>query len=450
MKSLMHFIGNNARVASKIRLNSKIKNKILIDYLKLIKKNKNVIINKNKKDIEFSKKKNLRKNLINRLKINSKKIDEICKAIKNVIKLKDPVNNVINKWKRPNNLIIKQVSIPIGTIGVVFESRPNVASDVACLCFKSGNAVILRGGSEALNSNKILVSLFRKALKKNNLNPNYVQLVEKRERKYVDFMLSGMTKYIDIIIPRGGKGLVKKVQNKSKIPIIGHLEGICHTYIDRDADLPMSIKIVYNAKLRNTSICGATETILMHKKIVKKFCNPILNKYKAHYRMHKARFSKYQNCQKCKGKRYSEEILSFKLEENNCKIIGDKYLKKFYKGSINLAKKKDWSTEYLAPIVSVKCVSSLDSAIEHINKYGTMHTDSIVTKNKKTANSFLKNIKSSIAIHNASTQFADGGEFGFGGEVGISTNKLPPRGPVGLEQLVSYKYEVSGKGQIRK
>ena len=173
----MHFIGNNARVASKVRLNSKIKNKILIDYLKLIKKNKNVIINKNKKDIEFSKKKNLRKNLINRLKINSKKIDEICKAIKNVIKLKDPVDNVINKWKRPNNLIIKQVSIPIGTIGVVFESRPNVASDVACLCFKSGNAVILRGGSEALNSNKILVSLFRKALKKNNLNPNYVQLV---------------------------------------------------------------------------------------------------------------------------------------------------------------------------------------------------------------------------------------------------------------------------------
>ncbi len=229
-------------------------------------------------------------------------------------------------------------------------------------------------------------------------------------------MLSGMTNYIDIIIPRGGKGLVKKVQNKSKIPIIGHLEGICHTYIDKDADLSMSIKIVYNAKLRNTSICGATETILMHKKIVKKFCNPILNK----------------------------------LEENNCKIIGDKYLKKFYKGSINLAKKKDWSTEYLAPIISVKCVSSLDSAIEHINKYGTMHTDSIVTKNKKTANSFLKNIKSSIAIHNASTQFADGGEFGFGGEVGISTNKLPPRGPVGLEQLVSYKYEVSGKGQIRK
>ena len=192
MKSLMHFIGNNARVASNVRLNSKIKNKILIDYLKLIKKNKNVIINKNKKDIEFSKKKNLRKNLINRLKINSKKIDEICKAINNVIKLKDPVDNVINKWKRPNNLIIKQVSTPIGTIGVIFESRPNVASDVACLCFKSGNAVILRGGSEALNSNKILVSLFRKALKKNKLNPNYVQLVEKRERKYVDFMLSSM------------------------------------------------------------------------------------------------------------------------------------------------------------------------------------------------------------------------------------------------------------------
>ena len=229
-------------------------------------------------------------------------------------------------------------------------------------------------------------------------------------------MLSKMGKYIDVIIPRGGKTLVKKVQEFSSVPIIGHLEGICHTYIDKDADLNMAKKVVHNAKLRNTSICGATETVLMHKKIVKKFCNPILNN----------------------------------LEKNNCKIYADETIRRHYKGKSNLAKEKDWSTEYLSAKISVKSVSNLDQAISHVNKYGTMHTDCIITKNKKNAGIFLKKINSSIAIHNASTQFADGGEFGFGGEVGISTNKLPPRGPVGLNQLISYKYEVLGKGQIRK
>ena len=412
----MYKIGRNAINASQTKISTKLKNKVLNTYINLIKKKKNSIINQNNKDVKQAIKKHLKKNLIERLKINQKKINNICLAIKNVRKLKDPVDITINKWKRPNNLLIKKVSIPLGIVGVIFESRPNVSSDVSSLCFKSGNAVILRGGSEALNSNKILISLFRKALKKNKVNPNYVQLIEKRERKYVDFMLSNMSKYIDIIIPRGGKGLVAKVQKLSKVPIIGHLEGICHTYIDKEADLKMAIKVTHNAKLRNTSICGATETILINKKIVKKFCNPVLKK----------------------------------LEENHCKIIGDKYLKKFYKGKFLLAKEKDWATEYLSPTVSVKCVENLKHAIDHINKYGTMHTDAIITKNKKSATKFLKNVKSSIAIHNASTQFADGGEFGFGGEVGISTNKLPPRGPVGLEQLVSYKYEIMGKGQIRK
>ena len=416
MKNFMYITGKNAKKALNNKITNKIKNKVLEKYISLIKKEKKKIIAENLKDVKFAIKNNLKNNLIDRLIINPKKINNILQSLNNVKKLTDPVNITLKKWKRPNNLIIKRVSIPIGVIGVIFESRPNVASDVASLCFKSGNAVILRGGSESINSNKILINLFRKALKENKVNSNYVQFVNRKERKYVDFMLSNMSKYIDVIIPRGGKSLVKKVQSKSKIPIIGHLEGICHTYIDKEADLRMSIKVVYNAKLRNTSICGATETILMHNKIVKKFCNPILNK----------------------------------LEINNCKIIGDKYLKKFYKGNIYLAKNKDWSTEYLAPIVSVKCVNNLDEAIEHINKYGTMHTDSIITKNNKRADKFLKNVKSSIAIHNASTQFADGGEFGFGGEVGISTNKLPPRGPIGLEQLFSYKYEVSGKGQIRK
>jgi glutamate-5-semialdehyde dehydrogenase len=229
-------------------------------------------------------------------------------------------------------------------------------------------------------------------------------------------MLSKMKDYIDVIIPRGGKNLVKRVQQFSNVPIIGHLEGLCHTFIDRDANLKMATDVTYNAKLRNTSICGATETILMHEKIVKKFCNPILKK----------------------------------LEENNCKIYGDRFLKKYYKGKIYPAKEKDWSTEYLSSTVSVKTVKDCDDAISHINKYGTMHTDSIITKNKKTANKFLKNVKSSIAMHNTSTQFADGGEFGFGGEVGISTNTLPPRGPVGLGQLVSYKYEIISNGKTRK
>ena len=416
MKNLMHSIGKKAIIASRDEINSNLKNKVLDLYIKLIKKNKKFIIKQNSKDIESATRKKLKSNLIDRLTINQKKLNNICVTIKNVIKLKDPVDITLKKWRRPNNLFIKKISIPIGVIGVIFESRPNVASDVSSLCFKSGNAVILRGGSEAINSNKILVSLFRAALKKNKINPNYVQLIKKKERNYVNFMLSNMSKYIDVIIPRGGKSLVSKVQKFSKIPIIGHLEGICHTYVDKDADLKMATKIVYNAKLRNTSICGATETILMHKKIVNKYCNTILNK----------------------------------LAKNDCKIIGDRYLKKYYKGKLFYAKEKDWSTEYLNATVSVKCVKNLEDAIKHINKYGTMHTDSIITKNKKTAKKFIKKVKSSIAIHNSSTQFADGGEFGFGGEVGISTNKLPPRGPVGLEQLVSYKYEVLGQGQIRK
>ena len=416
MKKLMYSIGRRAINASQKKISSKLKNKVLDQYIYLIKKNKKLIIKKNRQDIKLAKIKKIRKNLIDRLTLNQKKLNDICLAIKNVRKLKDPIDVTLKKWKRPNNLIIKRVSIPLGIVGVIFESRPNVASDISALCFKSGNAVILRGSSEALNSNKILVSLFRKSLLINKINPNYVQLIEKKERNYVDFMLSNMSKFIDVIIPRGGKNLVAKVKKLSKIPIIGHLEGICHTYVDKDANLNMAIKIVHNAKLRNTSICGATETIIMHKQIVKKYCNQILNK----------------------------------LSENNCKIIGDGYLKRYYQGKLFIAKKKDWSTEYLSATVSVKCVNDLKGAIEHINKYGTMHTDSIITNNKKTANTFLKNVKSSIVIHNSSTQFADGGEFGFGGEVGISTNKLPPRGPVGLEQLVSYKYEILGKGQIRK
>ncbi len=416
MKKLLINIGKKSKKAFSNQLDSKKKNKILKNYYQLIERNKNLIISENKKDIKNAYNKRLKKNLIKRLILNDKKISNIINSIKKIIKLKDPTNIILEKWKRSNGLNISKVSISIGVIGVIYESRPNVTSDVASLCFKSGNSVILKGGSEAFHSNRILTKLFRISLKKNKIDENFVQFIDIKKRKVVDFMLTKMNKFIDVIIPRGGKGLVKKVQNLSTIPIIGHLEGVCHSYVDKDANPKVAKKIIYNAKLRNTAICGATETILLHEKIIKKFGNSILKN----------------------------------LEENGCKIIGDSKIQKLYSGKIQKASIKDWSKEYLSSTVSVKSVKNLDEAIMHINKYGTMHTDCIITQNKKTAKKFLKEVKSSIAMHNTSTQFADGGEFGFGGEVGISTNTLPPRGPVGLNQLVSYKYQITSKGKIRK
>ena len=415
MKELIR-IGKNAKRASQVKVDKDSKNKVLERFLLLIEKNKKKILSANKKDVFLAIKKKIPENLIDRLKLDNVKIEGMQQSIHKIKKLDDPTNKIIEKWKRPNGLLIKQISTPIGVIGIIYESRPNVTSDISSLCFKSGNVVILRGGSEAINSNLIITELFRQSLKLNRINQNFVQLVKNKNRKSVDYMLSNMQNFIDVIIPRGGKSLVKKVQTLSKVPIIGHLEGICHTYIDKDADLKMAIKVVHNAKLRNTSICGATETILMHKNIVKKFCNPVLNK----------------------------------LTESNCEIIGDNIIRKTFKGPSKRSNKKSWSTEYLSSKVSVKTVNNIDEAIYHINKFGTMHTDSIISKNKKSADYFLKKIKSSIAMHNTSTQFADGGEFGFGGEVGISTNTLPPRGPVGLNQLTSFKYLVLGNGQIRK
>ena len=415
MSKLVKIIGFNSRKALNSRINSKKKNKVLKDFAKLIQINKGKILSENKKDVFYAKRKNVKENLIKRLALNSNKLKSIINSVKTITSFKDPVNQVTSKWKRPNGLEIKRVTIPIGVIGVIFESRPNVTSDVSALCFKSGNAVILRGGSEAYNSNKILVNLFRKALKKNKVNENYVQFISDKSRKIVDYLLSKMEGSIDVIIPRGGKNLVKKVKQLSKVPVIGHLEGICHTYIDKEAEDNMANKIVLNAKLRNTSICGATETLLIHKN-KSKSVNLILNS----------------------------------LVENGCKILADRKIKKLFKGKSYPTNNNTWSKEHLSSIISVKLVNDVKDAVAHINKYGTMHTDAIITKNKNTAKYFIKNVKSSIAIQNSSTQFADGGEFGFGGEVGISTNNLPPRGPVGLNQLVSYKYEVYGSGQIRK
>ena len=416
MIKYMNLVGRKARKAFEQKIDTKIKNKVLNKYAELLGNEKKLILKQNLKDANYARKIGIKNNLINRLLINESKLKDIQNSIIKIAKLKDPVGNTLEKWKRPNGLNISKISIPIGVIGVIYESRPNVTSDVASLCFKSGNPVILKGGSEAINTNRILAKIFRKALKVNKVDENFIQFIDTKQRRVVDIMLSGMKKYIDVIIPRGGKNLVKRVQDLSSVPIIGHLEGLCHTYVDKDATLTMAKKVVYNAKLRNTSICGATETILIHKKVAKDFCNPILNE----------------------------------LQNKNCKIYGDRFLKKYYRGKILPAKEKNWSTEYLAPAVSVKIVNNLEESIDHINKYGTMHTDCIITNNKKTAKNFLRNIKSSIAMHNTSTQFADGGEFGFGGEVGISTNILPPRGPVGLNQLVSYKYEITSKGKTRK
>ncbi len=407
-------LGQNSKKAHKI-IDTKIKNNVLKSFAKLILKNKNKILLENLKDKRFAKKKGLKENLVNRLELNNEKLNSIIEAIKTVIKLKDPVNYELSKWARPNGLKIKKVSIPIGVIGVIYESRPNVTADVSTLCFKSGNCVILRGGSEAYFTNKILANYFRTSLAQHKIDKNFVQFIEKKDRKLVDFMLSKMSQYIDVVIPRGGKNLVKKVQELSNVAVIGHLEGICHTYIDKDANLNMAKKIIKNAKMRNTSICGATETLLIHKKKLKNI----------------------------------SEILE-ELTKNGCKIYGDKTIRKNFSGKTLIANNKTWSTEHLSSKISVKVVQNILEAIEHINKYGTMHTDAIITNNNKTAKYFIKSVNSSIAIQNSSTQFADGGEFGFGGEVGISTNKLPPRGPVGLNQLVSYKYEIYGSGQIRK
>ena len=408
-------VGKNAKTAAKELPFLKIKkrNDVLKLYSIYLKKFSNLILKKNRIDIANAKKS--KTGVINRLELNIEKITQIRNSIKKIIKFSDPLEKKLALFKRPNGLIIKKVSIPIGVIGVIYESRPNVTSDVSALCFKSGNSVILRGGSEAFNSNKILSDLFRKALRVKNCNENYIQFINNKKRSNVDYLLSEMKQYIDVMIPRGGKNLVKKIQIKSKIPIIGHLEGICHIYVDKEADLKMAIKIVENAKMRNFSICGAVETLLIDKKCLKINCEPILAS----------------------------------LSRAGCEIIGDKFIKQFYSGKIKIAKEKDWSTEYLSPTISVKSVAGVDGAIKHINLFGTSHTDSIITNNKKTAKKFLKGVKSSIAIHNASTQFADGGEFGFGAEVGISTGILHPRGPVGLEQLTTYKYILKGKGQTR-
>ena len=412
MKKLKQ-IGINAKKAFTVlnSLNKRRINKVLLNYNQLILKNKKQILQENIKDVKNVK----RKHLVDRLILNDKRIEGIRSSVNEILKFKDPLNKVLEEWKRPSGLRIKRVTTPIGIIAVIYESRPNVTADVSALCLKSGNCAILRGGSEAYNSNKILANLFRESLKKNNIDQNCVQFIEDKNRNVVNYLLSNMSKYIDVVVPRGGKELVKKVQQLSKIHVIGHLEGLCHIYVDNDANTAMATKLVANAKMRNTNICGAVETLLIDTKAIKKHAIPIINN----------------------------------LTLLGCEVVVDKKINQIFKNKYKLAKKIDWKTEYLKAKISVKSVNGVQEAKNHILKYGTMHTDSIITNNSKTAEIFLNGVNSAIAMHNVSTQFADGGEFGFGAEIGISTNKLPPRGPVGINQLTSYKYIVTGKGITR-
>ena len=406
-------IGKNAKKAFedlKVIKHNKIK-EVLENYNKSLLKNKKKIIKENQKDVKKIK----RRHLIDRLIINEKRIEGIRHSINEIRKFKNPIGQVLQSWQRPNKLKIKKVSTPIGVIGVIYESRPNVTADVAALCLKSGNCSILRGGSEALNSNKILANLFRETLKNNRINKNCVQFIENKDRKIVDNLLSKMNKYIDVIVPRGGKGLVSKVQKFSNIHVIGHLEGLCHIFIDRSANIKMANKLILNAKLRRTSICGAVETLLIEEQALNTHAKQIINS----------------------------------LINSGCEVRVDDKINKLFKNKLKRAKEKDWETEYLDAIISIKTVKNVQEGVAHILKYGTMHTDSIISNNQKNTKIFLNGVNSSIAMHNVSTQFADGGEFGFGGEIGISTNKLPPRGPVGINQLTSYKYLVTGKGIIR-
>ena len=395
-------------------LSTKTKDNLLLSIAENIRNEKDKIITANNEDLNLAKKNKMPKAMLNRLMLDSDRIEGIAKSVEEIVKLPDPIGKNLYETERPNGLIINRISVPLGVIGIIYESRPNVTVDASVLCIKAGNVVILRGGSESFNSNACLTSVIQSALIKNNLDKDIVQCVETTDRAAVDYMLAEMSDTIDVIIPRGGKGLVKKVQDKAKVPVIGHLEGICHIYVNKSANLNTAIQVIHNAKLRRTEICGAAETLLIDREYAKDNLDKIITN----------------------------------LYEGGCEIRGDIFSKEI-DSRILLADEKDWSTEYLDAIISIKLVDNIDEAIDHITKYGSGHTESIIAENKDVADKFLSLVDSAIVMHNASTQFADGGEFGLGAEIGISTGRLHARGPVGLEGLTTYKYIVKGNGQIR-
>ena len=383
--------------------------------IKEIKSDKELILMANHQDVSQARDNGKDDAFIDRLELNHERIEGICKTLEEIKLFPDPVGKVLATWDRPNGLNISRVSTPLGVIGIIFESRPNVASDAGGLCLKSGNAVILRSGKDGLRSATALVNALQKALLEAELPKESIQIVPSESREAATFMLEGLNGSIDVIVPRGGKSLVAEVEKSAKVPVFGHLEGICHVYVDEHADEKKALEICVNAKMRRTGICGAVETILLNQNIAASF-GPVL----------------------------VVKLLSLDCEVRGCSktvALDDRVIP---------ASEEDWSTEYLAPIVSIKVVKDIGEAIDHVNKYGTGHTESIVSENNKAQNQFTAGIDSAILMINASTQFADGGEFGLGGEIGIATGKFHARGPVGLDQLTSFKYIVLGDGQTRE
>ena len=390
------------------------KNQALQAMAKHILADKKIILEANKLDIENSKAKNLSASFIDRLKLNNERIHSISKTLLEIESFKDPVGKILDSWQRPNGMHISRISTPLGVIGIIFESRPNVTADAGALSLKAGNASILRGGSDSINSCLAIHQSLVKGLKDAEIDENAIQIIKTTDREVVKHMLHGINQSIDVIVPRGGKSLVSMVEKEARVPVFAHLEGICHIFVDKSANQEKALNICLNAKMRRPGICGAVETILVHSDIADEFMPSLVNALKA----------------------------------QACEIRGCVETQKFNEHIIK-ATEEDWSTEYLLPIVSIRIVNSLNEALEHIELYSSGHTESILTEDPNRASRFQKELDSAIVMHNVSTQFADGGEFGLGGEIGIATGKFHARGPVGVDQLTSFKYLVNGNGHTR-
>jgi glutamate-5-semialdehyde dehydrogenase len=411
----MRAIGARARAASALmaRAASAQKTAALAAAAAAIRARRGAIIEANRIDLADARQHSLSAAMADRLLLDDKRLEAMAKGLEDVAALPDPVDRELARWQRPNGLDIARVTVPLGVIGIIYESRPNVTADAGGLSLRAGNAAILRGGSESFHSSRAILDAVRAGLAEAQLPEDAVQLVPTRDRAAVGMMLT-LTEFIDIIVPRGGRSLIERVQRESRMPVIAHLEGVCHVYVDRAADPAKAQTIVMNAKMRRTGVCGAAETLLVDRAVAATMLPPILAD----------------------------------LHQAGCEIRGDDAVRALDAAAVP-ASEADWSTEYLDAILSVGVVDGVAGAIEHINRYGSHHTDAIVTEDKATAERFLAEVDSAIVLANASTQFADGGEFGMGAEIGISTGRLPPRGPVGAEQLVSYKYVVRGSGQVR-
>ncbi|MFH1868692.1 MAG: glutamate-5-semialdehyde dehydrogenase [Candidatus Omnitrophota bacterium] len=416
LKKRVEEIAREAKAASRAlaKASTELKNKALLSMAKGLRQKQAFIIKQNKKDIKNAKSAGVSRAFIDRLTLDKKRINEMAKSIEEVAGLKDPCGVIDKMWKRPNGLIIGKMRVPIGVIGIIYESRPNVTADCASLCIKSGNAVILKGGKESINSNIAIYDVLADALKKTGLPSGCIGMVDSTDRKAVAYMLE-MDDYLDLIIPRGGESLIRMAAEKSRIPVIKHYKGVCHVYVDKDADMKKAADICVNAKVQRPGVCNAMETMLIDKQIAKDFLPHIVMKMKM-----------------------------LGVEIRGCKATASMV------SGVKLAKESDWYEEFLDMILSVKVVDGLDGAIAHITKYGSGHSDAIVTEDFGKALRFLKEIDSACVYSNASTRFTDGFEFGFGAEIGISTDKIHARGPMALEELTSYKYIVFGTGQIRK